>query len=461
MIPRILVPRDVRPVNKDEVKKPARRTETYMDERTVVPSGISDAPPLDGKSTIPAYLPLGVLVDRTLVPRGMPAKAFERTHAPEDYAPVAVLDERTVVPAYVEPAKEEEIREFVERKPEMTPELREVVEPDIFLTGDANLLVEPEEKQSATWDVTTRSASVVVHILLILFIVAVPKLFPPHVPTREEIELASRQLGVTYIAPDAIPKSPPGPPGPKVRVSPKILNEVAPPRPESHAPVAPPVNPEKPPADLPAAPTPHVPVAPAPTPQPTAPQPSQLLPAQPNPQPGKLQLNLPTGTPGKMLESQMQDAIAHGGGGSYSSSGRLGGGRGGIGGGGGGGGGGGQVGNAVTILTPTEGVDFNSYIQRMLATVKRNWYAVMPESAIMGDKGMVFTTFQINADGSVPQPDPLLERTSGKDPLDTAAMSAIRASSPFEPLPPQFHGPYIRIRLIFLYNLRLDEANLR
>lgn len=460
MIPRILVPRDVRPVSNDELKKPARRTESYMDERTVVPAGISDAPPLDGKSTIPAHFPLGVLVDRTLVPRGIPAKAFDRIHAPEDYVPIAVMDERTVVPAYVEPAKEKEIKEFMERAPEMTPELREVVEPDIFLTGDANLLVEPEVKQSATWDLTTRSASVLVHILLIIFIVAMPKLFPAHVPTRAEIELASRSLGVTYISADDIPKSPPGPPGPKVRVSPKVLNTVAPPRPESHAPVAPPANPEKPPTDLPAAPTPHVPVAPAPSSQPTAPQPSQLLPAQPPPQPGKLKLNLPNASPGKVLEGQMQDAIAHGGGGSYSSIGRLSPGGGGIGGrGGGGGGGGGQVGNAVTVLTPTEGVDFNSYIQRMLATVKRNWFAVMPESAIMGDKGMVFTTFQINSDGSVPQPDPLLERTSGKDPLDTAAMSAIRASSPFEPLPPQFHGPYIRIRLIFLYNLPIDYAN--
>ena len=53
------------------------------------------------------------------------------------------------------------------------------------------------------------------------------------------------------------------------------------------------------------------------------------------------------------------------------------------------GGGGGQVGNAVTILTPTEGVDFNSYIARLVARVKQNWYAVMPESAYMGDKGIV------------------------------------------------------------------------
>ena len=48
-----------------------------MDDRTVVPSGISDAPPLDGKTTIPSHLPLGVLVDRTLVPRGMAVKPIE------------------------------------------------------------------------------------------------------------------------------------------------------------------------------------------------------------------------------------------------------------------------------------------------------------------------------------------------------------------------------------------------
>ena len=77
MIPRTLVPMDVRPVNKDEVKKTPSRTTTYMDDRTVVPSGLSDAPPLDGKTTIPSHLPLGVLVHRTLVPRGMAIKPIE------------------------------------------------------------------------------------------------------------------------------------------------------------------------------------------------------------------------------------------------------------------------------------------------------------------------------------------------------------------------------------------------
>ena len=451
MIPRTLVPRDVRAPSPGEQKKSARRLETYMDERTVVPAGVSDAPPLDGKSAIPSHIPLDVLVGRTLVPRGLTVKRMESFQPLSEYAPVAVLDARVVVPAYVEPAEPEEIKEFVERPVEMTPELRDLVEPDIFTTGDPNLLIEPEEKAKPLWDAATRSASVVVHVLMVLFLVSIPKLFPSHVPTREEIELASRQLGVVYIAPDAIPKAPPGPPGPKVRITPKVLNTVAPPRPESHALVAPPA-PERPAPDLPSAPVPRTPTNTAPPPQPTTPPPSQLLPAQPKPS-GKLNLGLQSTSPGTEIQKQMSDAISRGGGGNYHSSGQL---PGGGGGGGGAGRGGVTVGNAVQILTPTEGVDFNSYINRMLANIKRNWYAVMPESAIMGDKGMVFVTFQINSNGAVPMPDPILERTSGKEPLDNAAMAAIRASNPFEPLPPQFHGPYIKLRIIFLYNLPLD-----
>ena len=79
MIPRTLVPTDVRPVTDNGDKKPPRRLSTYMDDRTVVPSELTDgAAPLDGKTTIPSHLPLGVLVDRTLVSRSMPAKQFEK-----------------------------------------------------------------------------------------------------------------------------------------------------------------------------------------------------------------------------------------------------------------------------------------------------------------------------------------------------------------------------------------------
>ena len=118
------------------------------------------------------------------------------------------------------------------------------------------------------------------------------------------------------------------------------------------------------------------------------------------------------------------------------------------------------MGYGVQILSDTQGVDFTNYINRLLATLKRNWEYVMPESARMGDKGVVFTSFQIYPNGSVTAPDPLLDRTSGKEPLDNAAMSAIHASNPFEPLPSQFHGPYLRLRIVFIYNIPPEQVNL-
>ena len=57
MIPRTLVPVNVRPVTPEEAKKTGNRITTYMDDRTVIPAGPSEAPPLTGKSTIPAHLP--------------------------------------------------------------------------------------------------------------------------------------------------------------------------------------------------------------------------------------------------------------------------------------------------------------------------------------------------------------------------------------------------------------------
>lgn len=96
---------------------------------------------------------------------------------------------------------------------------------------------------------------------------------------------------------------------------------------------------------------------------------------------------------------------------------------------------------------------------RVLASVRRNWYAVMPESARLGDRGIVVLQFKIMRDGVVPSDEPDLMRTSGKEPLDRAAVSAIRASTPFDQLPSAFSGPYIELRFIFLYNLPVSAAS--
>lgn len=463
MIPRTLVPTDVRPLSAEEAKKPVRRTTTYMDDRTVVPSDLGEAPPLTGKTNIPEHLPLGVLVDRTLVARGMAAKPFEAFLPPSDYVPLNILDTRVVVPSYVEPPEQREIDKF-DQPPQMTAQLREIVEPDMFNTGEANLLVEPGDKRDAKWDAITRTASVLAHIAFVIFLIFLPKIFPAHVPTRDEIEIASKELGMVYLPPDegAVSRRPGPPPGPKVKISPKTLSKVAPPRAEEHRIEAPPSRASE---DLPAAPTAKPNSIPSPPTQPpitTTLPPSSLQPALPTPAPNHLNLGLPNVSPGKAMQDDLQDAIKHAPtGGTYSSDDGITGASGGPGGRGRGrgqGGGGAQAENGVTILTPTEGVDFNSYINRLLSRLKQNWISVMPESFYLGDKGIVAISFRINRDGSFPGESLSLDRTSGKQPLDTAAESAIRATSPFEPLPAGFKGPYIELRIGFYYNTPIGAA---
>ena len=458
MISRTLVPRDVKPVSRDELKKAPARITTYMDDRTVVPAGPSDAPPLNGKSSIPEHMPLDVFVDRTLVPRGMPIKPIERSVEAQEKGAMAleVLDARKVVPAHIKPLDAEQERELA--KPvEVTAALREVVEPDIFITGDANLLIEPEDKHDAKWDNLSRIGSIAAHIVLILFLINIGRIFKPHVPTADEIATAQKELSFIYTP----PPTPVRPPAPKMQIDPKLLARMAPPveKPAVPEPVPqPPPQPVKPQPDLPEAPTPHVAVPPAPQPQQQQPQqlaqnikppPSALEPIRPNPN-NHLNLQLPDSSAGQTLHDQEMDALKSHGTGTYFPQGQMPGSPGGN---------GPPGNNAVNILTPTEGVNFNSYIQRMLEVIQRNWYAVMPQSAMLGDKGVVYITFQINPDGSVEAPDPLMERTSGKPPLDNAAMSSIRASNPFEPLPKEFHGPYMRFGIYFLYNLPVEYLN--
>lgn len=443
MIGRTLVPVDVRPVDKDEAKKAPQRTTTLLDDRTVVPSQLSKAPPLNGKSSIPAHLPLGVLVTRSLVPRGMEVKQFEKIeHAPT--LPLDILDSRMVVPAEVNPLTEEELRQ--EEKPlQVTPELRAVIQPDIFITGDANLLIEPEEKRKTSDDALKLTLSILFHVVVILFLILSPKIFPQHAPTDEDIALAKRQLQWIYTPPPA----PRVQPSPKIHVNPKELSRVAPPV----------VQPPAPPVEAPKAPeqpkTAELPPEPKPQnmqrEQPSNPPPSQLQAIQPPVPRQHLNLGLSNDSPGQEIQNQMRDAIRDGRtqGGYYGGAPAA------------PGVGGPGMGQGYQILSDTQGVDFTAYIQRLLATLKRNWEAVMPESAQMGDRGVVYTTFQIDPDGGVPPPDPILERTSGKLPLDNAAMSAIHASNPFEPLPSAFHGPYLRLRIVFLYNVTPAQAGLR
>jgi len=453
MIPRILVPTQLLPQAK-ESSGPAKRVSTSLDSRSVVPQDLPVVP-LDGRSSIPSHIPLEVLGARVLVPRDMPATPLDARSAIPSHVQLTVLDSRVAIPKDARPAELHMAARL------SMDAFRDVLVPDVLLTGEVNLLVQSVEERDVDTRWLSQTGTLLFHILLVVAAVVWPTLFPPRMPTQSELELASRSLGMVYLPPtrELAPYVPPSaPPGPRMSIDPRVLRQVAPPNVEPAPLPGPPES--KPQRELPAAPTPQVPVAPQRELRAEAPRETLRLESPDAPKPGK-PLLLPRISPGKALEESMK-------GGSRGSAPNQGGfmdpiprrpGGGGGGAPGGGGSGDNYVGAGVQMLTPDEGVDFTNYLDRVLASVRRNWYAVIPESARMGDKGRVVLQFRILRDGNVPLPEPNLLLSSMKEPLDRAAMSSIRASSPFEQLPPAFSGPFIELRFIFLYNLPLSEAS--
>jgi len=447
MIPRFLVPLGARPPAGADAATQRRRP-TTMDERTLVQAMLPIVP-LNGQSTIPTNLPLESIAARVVVPRDISREAYGVKE--DDSAPLQPtdLDERITVPVGAAPPSVIE--------PMTLPPPEDLVDPDIFMTGEVHLSVPEQKEQKGKWQIVTRFSSVAFHVLLLTLILLQSKLFPPHEATQSEIDLARRQLTL-LLPPGAFetpkPSTRPPAPKPQVHVDPRVLREVAPPVVPAPAPAP---QPERPIKELPSAPVPKTntaqPDLPASEPAAKADAPRAPLkleaPDTPKPQHGLI-------LPKSLSSGQSIDDALRGSprvssprvsvrGGKVSGGAR------------GGGGSGGTAYGGLEMLTPDQGVDFTSYLQRVHDVIERNWFAVMPPSVELGDRGIVVLTFKIMRDGSVPNGDPNINQNSGKEPLDRAAFSSIRASNPFDRLPPQFNGPYIELRCTYLYNIPVEE----
>jgi TonB family protein len=114
----------------------------------------------------------------------------------------------------------------------------------------------------------------------------------------------------------------------------------------------------------------------------------------------------------------------------------------------------GKAGSSLELLSDPKGIDFKPYLLAILANVRRNWFAVMPESAKLGRRGKVAIQFAISRDGRVPKL--VIVLPSGADALDRAAVAGISASNPFPPLPTDYRGDQIRLQFTFLYNMPVN-----
>src|SRR5882762_967736 len=440
MIPRSLVPFDARP---SALQPTLRRRPSTLDDRTLVPSGLPITT-LETVSKIPANLPLDSIAQRFVVPRDIDPASYRVTDNAHGLPPQpSELDERITVPLGAASP------EIVPPPPRVSEDF---VESDVFLTGEVNFLAnalsrEEKDREKFWLSIALYVSVLAAEVFIVILLLLVPTLFRRRPPTDEEQEIARKQM--IFLPPGAFEMSRPQPrvaPVPKVKVDPRILRKIAPPEPEPQ-PAPPPKAPAK---ELPSAPTVQPNASqPPPTPAPKIEVPSNPVAKleAPEQQVAPRGLVLPkNSSPGRTIEESMRankpQAPMVGGGGQLPSGGPP-----------GGGGRHGQAYGAMEMLTPTEGVDFRDYLHRVYIAVDRNWRAVMPESANLGDKGVVSLQFKIMRNGSVPVGEPQLVYTSQKEPLDRAAVSSVRSSNPFEPLPPAFSGPYIELRFTYYYNV--------
>ena len=97
------------------------------------------------------------------------------------------------------------------------------------------------------------------------------------------------------------------------------------------------------------------------------------------------------------------------------------------------------------------GVDFRPYLLQVLAAVRRNWFAVYPEAARLGQRGQVSLQFAIVKQGTVTKV--VFSTESGAKALDQAAVAAISASNPLPPLPLESRGDRVVLQMTFQYNM--------
>ncbi|MGO9778009.1 MAG: energy transducer TonB [Terracidiphilus sp.] len=108
----------------------------------------------------------------------------------------------------------------------------------------------------------------------------------------------------------------------------------------------------------------------------------------------------------------------------------------------------------IEVLSDTQGVDFESWLQRWHRETERTWDPLIPDEVNppILKSGMVAIRFKVLPNGRLMDGSLVLEGRSGDVALDRAAWGALTGSN-YPPLPRDFHGPYLELRAFFLYNM--------
>jgi TonB family protein len=112
----------------------------------------------------------------------------------------------------------------------------------------------------------------------------------------------------------------------------------------------------------------------------------------------------------------------------------------------------GGLNTGVEVLSDTMGVDFGPYLRRILSDIKRTWLPLIPEEARppLNKQGETLIRFTILPDGRIAAMK--LDGSSQDIAIDRAAWGGITGVGQFPPLPANFKGPQLELRIDFLVN---------
>jgi outer membrane biosynthesis protein TonB len=115
----------------------------------------------------------------------------------------------------------------------------------------------------------------------------------------------------------------------------------------------------------------------------------------------------------------------------------------------------GVPGQGVQILSDTQGVDFSAWLRAWYYDTERTWDPLIPDEVNppISKQGQVMIRFKVLPNGRLMDGSLVLEGRSGDVALDRAAWGALTGSG-YPPLPRDFHGPYLELRALFLYNMQ-------
>jgi TonB family protein len=240
---------------------------------------------------------------------------------------------------------------------------------------------------------------------------------------------------LTYLNPPTVPKIKPPAPALNQKTIQQLQKQAreAPRAPQPQVQTPPPPPQEEAHTTAPPVPTPAMPLPSAPKPAP-----SVDLPSAPKPAPNFAQNGQ---TPHDAVQNAMRGAL----------SGRS----------------GADVGNApgsggplqagATILSDVGDWDPSEYMRRLHNDIQRNWDPLIPEEvqAPLMKRGIVGIRFIILRGGQIG--DIKLETASGDVALDKAAWYAITSEGQFPPLPKEFKGPQLELRVGFFYNTPIQQ----